>query len=1092
MRKIKQSFYLLLSSLFLLLTGLHAQPPQPAPIMHYPDVHGNWVVFVAGGDIWKVPVQGGEAIRLTMNDGQETFPKISPDGQWIAFTGEYDGNADVYIMDMYGGNIRRLTYHPDYDRVVGWDAAHNKIIFASRRLSYQRFTRLFTMNPDGSDIQPLIMHEAAQGSFSPDGRQIAYNRVSREFRTWKRYKGGTAQDIYIFDFQKMQDRKITRFPGTDRLPMWIGKRIYFSSDRDGILNLYFYDLETKAITQVTHFKKYDVRFPSSDGHNIVFELGGDLYYLNTQNGKAQKIAVTIRSDAPEMRPYLKKVKDYVTQIQISPNGKRALLVARGEIFTVPAKEGPTRNLTNTSGAREKDAVWSPDGKKIAYFSDADGEYQLYLIDPLGKEKPQKLTSFKNGYRHTLKWAPDSKKLAFTDQTLTLYYYDLPHKKLVKIDKAKFENIDVSIDKKEIYDFNWSPDSRYIAYSKMDSTLVNKMYIYDLESGKIHGISEGLFNDFNPIFTPDGEHLIFISNRRFDPTYGDIEWEMVYKDLAGIYAYTLRKDGPPLFPMKSDEQTENTQKEKPQTKKQSSKVKIDFAGLQQRVEAFPLKRGNYRQLSVNGDAVFYLNKEKGDFNRFEFRSVGPRNLYAFDFKTRKEREILKDIDTYALSADGQTIIFKKKKEVGLVEASASDAQGQMLNLSDLKMWYNPAQEWQQIYREAWRAERDFYYEPGMHGLDWAAIYRKYEPLLKRAVCRQDVRFVIGEMIGELGSSHTYIYGGDAKRKAERVNVGMLAADYSVDAQHHLYRFKKIYRIPDWRPNNLPPLLGPGKSVKEGDYLLKVNNQKITSERNIYSYFQDLAGKQVTLTVNSEPTLDGARTITVKPVYNDYFFRYLDWVEHNRQVVEKASHGQIGYLHLPDTYTGSARIFPKYYYSQTRKKGLIVDGRYNGGGLDPDIFLERLAKKPLSYWTRRYSHDYFMPWMANNAHLVCLTNKQAGSGGDELPFLFREKGMGPVIGTRTWGGLIGYSAAYKLIDGGVITMPDYRIYTKDGKWVVENEGVTPDIVIDNDPVQMSRGYDAQLMKGVEVLMKEIKKDPRPWPKHPPFPEKQPWLK
>ncbi len=1070
---------------------LLAQPVTP--LMHYPDVHGNWVVFVAEGDIWKVPVTGGEAIRLTMNDGEETFPKFSPDGKWIAFTGEYDGNPDVYIMDVYGGHIKRLTYHPGYDRVVGWDPANNKIIFSSSRLSYSRFTRLFTINPDGSDIQPLILHEAAQGSFSPDGSKIAYNRVSREFRTWKRYKGGTAQDIYIFDFKKMKDRKITKFVGTDRLPMWIGDKIYFSSDRTGILNIYAYDTKTKNIIQITHFKKYDVRFPSSDNRSIVFQLGGDIYVLDTLHPKPHKIDISIRSDAPELRPYLKKVDKYVTHIGISPNGKRALLIARGEIFTVPAKEGPTRDLSNTPGAREKDAVWSPDGKSIAYFSDADGEYQLYLIDPMGKEKPRKLTSFKSGYRHSLRWSPDSKKLAFTDQTLTLYYYDLNKHKLVKVDKAKFENIDVSVDKKEIYDFSWSPDSRYIAYSKMDSTLVNKMYIYDLKNGSIHCISEGLFNDFNPVFTKDGQHLIFISNRRFDPTFGDIEWEMVYKNLAGIYAYTLRKDGPALFPLKSDEQNgpQNANHQNKEIKKAPS-VQIDFDGLLQRVEAFPLKRGNYRQLQVNATSVFYLNKDNGDFNRFEFRSVGPRDLFAFDLQKQKERTIVKGINDYRLSANGKTIIFKKNKKVGLVSADASEAQGEMLNLADLKMWFVPAAEWQQIYHEAWRTERDFYYEPGMHGLNWPDIYKKYEPMLKRAVCRQDVRYVIGEMIGELASSHTYVYGGDYERKAKPVNVGLLGADYEIDARHHLYRFKKIYQIPDWLKNTMPPLFGPEKPVHVGDYLLKVNNRNVTSNKNIYSYFVDLAGKQVTLTVNDKPTLKGARTLTVKPVYSEYFLRYLAWVEHNRQVVEKASHGLIGYLHLPDTYVGSARIFPKYYYSQTRKKGLIVDGRYNGGGLDPDIFLERLAKKPLSYWTRRYSHDYFMPWMANNAHLVCLTNKQAGSGGDELPFLFREKGMGKIIGTRTWGGLIGYSADYKLIDGGVITMPDYRIYTKDGKWVVENEGITPDIVLDNDPVQMSKGYDAQLMKGVEVLMKEIKKDPRPWPKHPPFPETQPWLK
>jgi len=1050
---LKSSSKFLVILLWLFFIPLQAK--EITPLLHYPDVYGNWVVFVAGEDIWKAPVTGGEAVRLTMNDGEEVFPKFSPDGRWIAFTGEYDGNADVYVMDTYGGNITRVTFHPDYDLVVGWHPTKNKIIFRSYRKSYQRFSRLFMINPDGSGLEPLIMHEAAQGSFNSAGTKIAYNRLSREFRTWKRYKGGTSQDIYIFDFEKMRDQKITTFPGTDRLPMWIGEKIYFSSDRDGVLNIYAYDTASKKIRQITDHKNYDVRFPSEGGDKIVYELGGDIWLLDTKNPKPHKIEITIHSDAPELRPYLKKVDEFVTDIAVSPNGKRALLTARGEIFTVPAKEGATRNLTNSSGARDKDAVWSPDGKKIAYFSDADGEYQLYLIDPLAETKPQKLTNFTSGYRHTIRWSPDSKKLAFTDQTLTLYYYDLEKRKSVKIDKAKFENVDVSIDVKPIYDFSWSPDSRFIAYSKMDSTLVNKIYIYSLNEKKTRCVSEGLFNDFHPVFSADGEHLFFISNRRFEPTYGDFEWEMVYKKMAGIYSYTLRRDGSPLLPLKSDEQESSGDKEKKNGKDQV-KVQIDFDGLQQRLEALPVKRGNYRYLAVNDKALFYLNKDEGDFNRFEFRKVGPMDLYAFDFGERKERLVIKGVDEYRLSGDGSTIVFRKGKKVGLVESSAKEAKGDLLDLADLKMRYDPMAEWRQIFREAWRMERDFYYEPGMHGLNWRAIFDKYDPMLKRSVSRQDVRFVIGELIGELSTSHTYVFGGDIQRKAKRVNIGLLGADYEIDSKNNLYRFKKIYRVPDWAKTMVPPLFGPGKDVKEGDYLLKVNNQKVTADKNIYSYFVDLANKQVTLVVNDRPTLKGARTIVVKPVGNEYRLRYLDWVEHNRLVVEKASNGLIGYLHLPDTYTGSARIFPEYYYSQTRKKGLIVDGRYNGGGLDPDIFLQRLNKKPLTYWTRRYSHDYFSPWMGNNAHLVCLTNRQAGSGGDELPYLFREKGMGEVIGTRTWGGLVGVSMWVPLIDGGGMSTPDYRVYNPQGKWVVENEGVAPDIEIDNDPVQMSKGY------------------------------------
>ncbi len=1078
-RQINRLLSFSIVSFMLLLTSAQAK----TPLLRFPDISEAEVVFVAGGDIWKAPLKGGEAFRLTMHDGDEIMPKFSPDGQWIAFTGEYDGNPDVYVMDASGGRIKRLTFHPGYDLVVGWNSQKNKIIFRSGRDSYSRFTRLYMISPDGSGLERLILHEAAQGSFSPDGTQIAYNRVSRENRSWKRYQGGTAQEVYIYNFKTQTDTNITHFKGTDRLPMWIGNTIYFSSDRDRVLNIYAYDTNSGTINQITRHTRYDVRFPSMGKSKIVYELGGDLWLLDPATQETHKIPITISSDLPALRPYHKKVKDFVTAASVSPSGKRILVEARGEIFSVPQNKGRVRNLTQTSGTREKDAVWSPDGKQIAYLSDATGEYQIYLRTPGEPNVVTRLTGLPPGYRHTLRWAPDSKKLAFSDEHLQLNILDIKTRKVTIADKADYQNIDVSLDKKAIYDFSWSPDSRYIAYSKMDSTLVSKIYIYSLEQKKTVCISQGLFNDFQPVFSTDGAHLFFISNRRFEPAYGDMEWEMVYKNIAGIYALTLAQNGAPLFPLKDDEECTPTDSK---TKSKTTHVRIDFEGLQNRIEALPLKRGNYRSLSVNENTLFYLNKEKGDFNRFEFRSHFPMNLYAFSLDEQKESSVLNKIDAYALSASGKQIVYRRGHKVGLLPADKRKAETKFLALDDLTMKLNPMQEWRQIFNEAWRMERDFYYEPGMHGMDWPAVKEKYSRLLERAASRQDLRYLIGELIGELNTSHTYIYGGDIQRRAERVNIGLLGTDYESDPVHHLYKFKKIYRVPDWLGDGMPPLYGPGKPLREGDYLLRVNGKPVTSDQNIYSYFIGLAGKEISVTVNSKPTLTGARTILLKPVDSEYRLRYLDWLEHNRKIVEKASNGQIGYLHLPDTFNGSARIFPKYYYSQTTKKGLIVDGRYNGGGLDPDIFLQRLDKKPVSFWARRYTKDYFSPWLGNRAHLVCLTNRQAGSGGDELPYLFRLKGMGKVIGTRSWGGLVGYSTAARLIDGGVITMPDYRIYNAQGQWVVENEGVTPDIEIDMKPAEMARGYDAQLMKAVDELLKEIKADPRPWPQHQPYPK------
>ena len=1086
-----------LASIFVLI-GSAASIGQDAKhnfLMRFPDVHGDKVVFVAGEDIWIAPVPGGVATRLTVHDGEETFPRFSNDGTTIAFTGEYDGNADVYVMDTYGGNIRRVTYHPGFDAVIGWDPVKNKIMFTSTRNSFGGFTRLFLIDPDGTGLEEIPLPEVAQACFSSDGKRIAFAKVSVDGRTWKRYRGGLAPDIFIYDFATKKETNISNSDAIDSNPMWIGDKVYFVSDRDRVLNVWAYDAKTEKLEQITKHtaKEYDVRRPSMGGANIVYELGGDLYLLDTATRESKRIPVEVRADTPELRPYLKSVDGFVTQALPSPDGKTALLVARGEIFTVPRKEGITRNLTGTSSSREKDAAWSPDGATIAYFSDSDGEYNLYTVDAAGATAPKKLTDFRDGYRHALRWSPDGERIAFTDQTLTLYFIDVATKRIVKVDKAEYENVDIAMDLKDIYDYSWSSDSRFIVYSKMDESLVNKIYIYALETNQTRCASGGEFNDFHPVFSKDGERLFFISNRRFDPVFCDFEWEMVYKKLAGIYSFTLRKDGAPLFPVlpaKEEAKAEAKEDAKSAAKDDKDKPKeklvtIDFEGLDQRVETFPLPRGNYRFLAANEQSLFYLNKDEGDFNRFEFREAGPRDLYAFSFTDKKESKVIPSIDAYELSADGLTIVYRRTGETGMIDASAKDSMGEAISLADVKIHLIPLDEWRQIFNESWRMERDWYYEPAMHGLDWPAMKVKYGLMLERATCRQDVQYVIGELIGELNTSHTYVFGGDIQRAAEPVGVGLLGADYEIDRANNLYRFKKIYGDVEWNGDERPPLVGAGIRIDQGNYLLKVNGRDVSASRSVYAYFIDLAGKAVELTVNDKPTAQGARTVTVKPVGSEYTLRYLDWVEGNKHFVEKESGSEIGYIHLPDTYTGSTAFFPRYFYSQTTRKGIIVDGRFNGGGLDPDIFLQRLAKRPLLYWTRRNSHDYISPWFGTDAHLVCLTNRQAGSGGDMLPYLFRAKGMGPIIGTRSWGGLVGVSMWIGMVDGGGLSAPDYRVYNPQGKWVVENEGVAPDIAIDLDPADFGTGRDAQLMKALEALKAKIKQEPRPWPKHEAFP-------
>jgi tricorn protease len=1092
----------------LLLVGFagsaSATNEQAGPLLRFPDIRGDTVVFVHAEDIWSVPATGGQARRLTLDEGEERFPKLSPDGSLIAFTGEMDGNADVYVMNVDGSNVRRLTFHPWPEEVVGWNPQSNKILFSSFRHSYRYFLRLYLISPDGSGLEELPLHEAARGSYSPDGTALVYNRIAREHRTWKRYRGGTAQDLWLYELATAKDRRLTDFPGTDRIPMWVGNTIYFSSDRDGVLNIWSIDPATGAADQITHHADYDVRRPSSDGKLIVYELGGRIWRLDPQTGETHPIPIGMTPDPRDARPYLADVTDRMTSVECSPEGARALIVARGDIFSVPREYGPTRNLTRSSGARDKDAVWSPDGTRVAFMSDRSGEYEVWVVDGKGRQEPERLTHSNGGYRHTLRWSPDGTKLAFADQTLSVFIVDTATKKVTKVDTAEREPMDVARDSKPISDFAWSPDSRWLAYSKMNPDMVSHVWIYNLGDGSRHDVSQGLFNDFGPVFSRDGEHLFFVSNRRFDPTFCDFEWEMVYKRVAGVYSLILRRDGPPLLPPRSDEPEVGAKEQESEGKvpKKPPTVRVDFDGIADRLEPLPLPRGNYRKLAAADDALYYLDADDGDFNRFDYRTPGPFKLKAFSFEERKQDVVEEEVDDYALAPDATWVVYRRKKTVGMQRlggrptatmAKTADKEGNgkpsTVDLSGLRMHLDPRDEWRQIFWEAWRMERDFFYDPGMHGLDWKAMGEKYGRLLDGASCAQDLTFLTGELISELGTSHTYVGGRDLRRRAKRVSVGMLGADYDLDARANRYRFAKIYRVPEWTDATVPPLARPGVNVHVGDYLLAVNGRPVTAEREVYAYFQNLAETQVELTVNDRPTLEGAHTETVVPLRSEWTLRYLDWVEHNRRLADQASGGEIGYIHLPDTYLGSAKIFPAYFYSQTEKKGLIIDGRFNGGGLDPDIFLQRLAKKPLSFWTRRYSHDQVTPWMLTRAHLVCLTDRHAGSGGDELPLEFREKGLGPVIGTRTWGGLVGVSMFIDMIDGGYLTAPDYRTYTPQGQWTVENRGVAPDIEVWLDPAEMARGHDAQLEKAIEVLLGAIKKDPRPWPQHPPFPESQP---
>ncbi len=1094
---IHRKILVLLCVFCLCVMALAAAVDAPRPLLRFPDIHGDTVAFVHAEDIWTAPVTGGPAMRLTDDEGEDRHPRFSPDGTLIAYTSEAGGNTDVWVMAADGSNPHRVTFHPGTDEVIGWHPTTNKVLFRSNRLSWSRFDRLFLISPDGSGLEVLPLHEAGRGAFSADGSKIVYNRIAREDRTWKRYRGGMAQDLWLYDFSTGVDRQLTTDHATDRLPLWVGDQLFFASDRDHTLNLYTFNLESGAIDPVTDHVEWDARRPETDGRRIVYEQGGDLQLFDPSTGENQRLDISIAAPARETRPYRRKVAEDITDIAISPEGGRALISARGEIFTVPQEHGATRNLSGTPGAREKNAAWSPNGKLIAWVSDADGESDIWITGAGGHGTPRRLTDLGSGYRHTLRWSPDSERIAFADQTLSFFVLDVDTKAVTPIDRSEREPMDIALESKPISDYAWSPDGRYLAYSKIGLDMVSRVWIHDLETGEKHDVSDGRFNDSAPVFTPDGRHLLFISNRHFKPTLGDFEWEMVYKDLAGIYALTLLADGEPLLPLLSDEIASST----PTVGRASSKddraengtVEIDWDGLRSRLEALPLPAGNYRHLAAIEGKILYLNGSDGDYNPFEFRALGHQELGAFDLGDREASTLLKKVDAYRVAFDGKHMVWRRGGQVGIKKIAGPGPNfpqmkpkkdsAKSLDLDQLVVTVDPRAEWAQVYDEAWRLERDFYYDPGMNGLDWPAVGGHYRSLVPRATCAQDMRYILGELIGELSTSHTYASPGDRRLKADRVNVGMLGADFAADGD--LWKITRIFDVADWNREILPPLVGPGIKAGEGQYLIAVNGEKVTTASEPFAWFQGLAGVPTRLTLNDRPTFEGAWDITVKPLRSERRLRYQAWVEHNRQVADEASGGKIGYLHFPDTYLGSAAEFPRQYYSQVMKEGLIIDGRFNGGGLDPDIFLARLAKKPLSYWTRRYSADQQTPWYVSRAHMVCLTNRQAGSGGDELPFEFREKGMGPVIGTRTWGGLVGISMFLSLMDGSGLTAPDYRIYTTDGRWTIENEGVTPDIEVELDPAEMLKGHDAQLEKAIEVLMEKITTEPVAAPTHPPFP-------
>jgi tricorn protease len=1073
------------ATLFLLVMAVgFVFAQQEARLLRFPAIHDNQIVFTYAGDLYTVPASGGTARRLTSDVGMEMFARFSPDGKQLAFTGQYDGNTEVYVMPAQGGEPKRITYTATLDRddvsdrmgpnniVMTW-RDNKTILFRSRMVEPNSFIgQLFLASTDGSVHEQLPLPRGGFASFSPDGKKLAYNRVFREFRTWKRYRGGQADDVWIFDFATKELTNITNNPAQDIIPMWHGNTVYFISDRDDNrrFNLYSFNLTTKETKRLTEFSEYDIKFPSLGNNAIVFENGGYLYKHDLSAGTTTKVTIFINEDFVSGRAGLVDVSKQVTNYEIAPDGNRALFGARGEIFTVPAKHGNTRNLTQSPGTHERNSKWSPDGKWIAYVSDATGEDEIYIMPQDGTAPATQLTSGGDNYKYGISWSPDSKKLMWSDRLQRLRYVEVDTKRITEVAKAEAF---------EINQHAWSPDSRWIAYARPEVESMTKLYLYSLDSKQTVAVTDGWYSSTGPAFSSDGKYLFFVSNRSFSPTYSQTEWNHAYLDMAKIYLITLAKDTRSPFEPKSDEVKVNAPKADEKKADAKTPMKVDVDGIQSRITLLPITAAGYRDIGSVGEKVYYIRQGSKD----------PKaKLFLYELDKQKETE-LGEVNGYEISADGKKMLIGQDGSYAIIDLPTAKIDvKERLNLSDMKVQLDRRAEWNQIFAESWRQMRDFFYAPNMHGVDWPAMKKKYEPLVSHVNHRVDLTYIIGEMISELNVGHAYVGGGDFP-KPQRIKLGLLGAKVERDASSGYYRIKKILKGENWDPSRRSPLTDIGVNANEGDYIIAVDGKPTNRMMNIYESLVNTAGKQVTLKLNAEPKEAGARETVVVPTDNEQGLYYYNWVQSNIEKVGKATDGKVGYLHIPDMGPGGLNEFVKYYYPQLRKEGMIIDVRGNGGGNVSPHIIERLRREMAMVTIARNTVPNVDPSGTILGPKVMLLDEFSASDGDIVAYRFKQHKLGPVIGKRSWGGVVGIRGTLPLLDGGFLNRPEFSRYDIEGQeWIMEGVGVEPDIFVDNHPAKEFAGEDEQLNKAIEVIKEEMKKNPAKLAPPPPYPDKR----
>ncbi|HVR98571.1 MAG TPA: S41 family peptidase [Thermoanaerobaculia bacterium] len=1066
-------------------------------LLRFPDIHKDKVVFTYAGDLWLAPAAGGTATRLTAHPGIELFAKFSPDGQWIAFTGQYEGDEQVYVIPSTGGVPKQLTWYPargplsprwGYDNQVhGWTRDGKAVLFRSLRDGWDLSdSRLYTVPLTGSLGEPLPMPVSGAGDLSPDGKQVVYTPMARDFRTWKRYQGGWAQDLWIFDLATYEAKNITSHPRTDRDPMWVGDKIYFNSDRTGTLNLFSYDPQSGAVAQLTRSTRGDVRWPSAgDDGRIVYEMEGELAVFDTRSGQSRPVPITVPGEGLGNRPSQVSAARQIEDGALAPKGERVLLVARGDVFTVPIEKGLTRNLTRTSGAHDKWARWSPDGRKVAFISDRDGEDELYLISQDGSGKPEQLTDGGKAMRYAPEWAPDGKRIAFSDKDGKLYVYTLADRKLAEIADERHG---------QVRDYVWSPCGGWLAFSLRADNNFRSLYLWSAADGKLRRVNDESFDETQPAWDPQGNYLFFLSGRDYSPIADFFDFNYAITNNTGIYAMALRRDVPHPFPPESDEVTiteedEEKKEAKKEAKKEEGKTRpltrIDFAGLAGRVARVPVPFGNYSNLSAKDGHLLYL---KNGNTLFSGDPDTPPVLQIFALKERKESTLAGNVDDYALSQDGGKVLVQQGAALQVLNAAPDGKDsGKPISTDGLVVDRVPAEEWAEIFDESWRRYRDFFYVPTMHGYDWEAIREQYRPLLAHVGHRSDLNYVIGEMIAELNVSHAYVAGGDFQLP-DRPRVALPGARFALDHKAGRYKIVKIFRGQNEEDLYRAPLTEIGVDAREGDYLLAIDGEDLPANDNPYRLLRHKADRPVRFTVNDRPTYEGAREVVFTPLSTETNLIYLDWITANRERVDKLSGGRVGYLHIPDMGSDGLREFIKAFYPQLRKEGLIVDVRSNGGGFVSATILDRLRRQLLAVdFSRNDESPTPYPQSAFHGHMASLINETSSSDGDIFAAMFREMGLGPLIGKRTWGGVVGISGSGPLLDGGQISVPESGSVSVDGRWIIEGEGVSPDIDVENDPKSLLAGRDPQLERGVEEVMKKIREQPKKLPTRPAPPVK-----